>query len=183
MFTGPQNGLQEQGTLNFKGKIIMDISKVPLPSGLVFPFAGTVIPDGFLLCDGQTYSREAFKSLFNAIGINHGSDNGTTFRVPDYRGRFLRGVDGATARDPDRASRTAMNTGGSTGDTVGSVQGHQYASHAHDTPIGGTLTNGGIGSRYYCGVSYNETGNQNVSAAGGNETRPVNANVHYIIKV
>ena len=36
--------------------------------------------------------------------------------------RFLRGTDQNTGRDPNRAVRAAMNSGGNTGDQVGSVQ-------------------------------------------------------------
>ncbi len=57
------------------------------------------------------------------IGTIHGAGDGaTTFNLPDYRGRFLRGVDQGAGRDPDATGRTAPATGGNTGDTVGSIQ-------------------------------------------------------------
>lgn len=103
-----------------------------IPAGVVLPFAGTSVPDGFLACNGQTVSRANYPALFAAIGTAHGNGNGTTtFHVPDYRGRFLRGVAGGQTTDPDRASRTAMNSGGATGDNVGSVQGHAFQEHLH----------------------------------------------------
>lgn len=93
------------------------------PPGVVFPYAGSTAPEGWLLCNGQAISRTVYADLFAAIGVAHGyGDNSTTFNIPDYRGRFLRGRDGGIARDPDRAARTASNTGGNTGDNVGSVQ-------------------------------------------------------------
>jgi microcystin-dependent protein len=103
-----------------------------IPSGVVFPFAGSTAPYGYLVCDGSAISRADYPSLFAALGTSHGSGDGsTTFNLPDYRGRFMRGVDGTAGRDPDTASRTAMAAGGNTGDAVGSVQGHSFQTHTH----------------------------------------------------
>ncbi|RKR92911.1 tail collar domain [Micromonospora pisi] len=80
-------------------------------------------PDGWLLCDGSAVSRATYDRLYRVIGDIHGSGDGTnTFNLPDYRGRFHRGVDDGTGNDPDSGSRTASNPGGLTGDRVGSVQ-------------------------------------------------------------
>lgn len=48
---------------------------------------------GWLPCDGAAISRAAFPDLFTAIGISHGQGDGsTTFNVPNYQNRFLRGA-------------------------------------------------------------------------------------------
>jgi hypothetical protein len=154
-----------------------------LPTGVVLPFASqAAAPNGFLLCEGQAVSRATFAGLFAVIGIIHGQGDGsTTFNVPDYRGRFLRGRANGSANDPDRASRTAMNTGGSTGDSVGSVQTDQFRSHQHygrrwDRWGGGNmLEHNGNSWGWNSDIGF-------VDAAGGNETRPINAYVAYIIK-
>lgn len=181
------------------------------PSGAVMAFAGTTAPSGWLLCDGSTISRSTYANLFSAIGTAHGiGDGSTTFVLPDYRGIFLRGVDGGANNDPDRSSRTAPNTGGNTGDAVGSIQGHSYQTHTHvqaahshratgnANPFGTksgstTLANVGAYSTLTTanpGVTESETVvNQNASASGAksqataNETRPVNSAVNYIIKI
>jgi len=63
-----------------------------MPSGVVFPFAGTAAPYGYLICDGRAISRAEYPQLFLSIGTSHGQGNGsTTFNLPDYRGQFLRG--------------------------------------------------------------------------------------------
>src|SRR5580692_10411038 len=78
------------------------------PSGAVMAFAGASAPEGWLVCDGSAVSRTQYATLFAAIGTAHGSGDGTTtFQLPDYRGRFLRGVDDGQGRDPDAATRTA----------------------------------------------------------------------------
>jgi microcystin-dependent protein len=94
-----------------------------VPPGTIVAFAGMTAPAGWTLCDGSLVSRTTYAGLFAAIGINFGGGDGiSTFNLPDLRGRFLRGMDGGAGRDPDAANRTASNTGGPTGDAVGSLQ-------------------------------------------------------------
>jgi hypothetical protein len=92
------------------------------------PF-GTV-PTGFLECNGQAVSRDSYPELFNAIGTTYGLGSIiNTFRVPDYRGYFLRGWshDSTTGIDPDAQSRN-------NGNVVGSTQGFCNAHHQHIIP-------------------------------------------------
>lgn len=85
-------------------------------------------PDGWLLCNGSTVSRTEFADLFAVIGTLNGSGDGTTtFNLPDYRGRFHRGVDAGTGRDPDAAGRHAANAGGVGGDSPGSIESRATA--------------------------------------------------------
>lgn len=151
------------------------------PTGAVIAVASETVPSGFLECNGAAVSRSTYSALFTAIGVVHGyGDNSTTFNLPDYRGRFLRGWDHAVARDPDRASRTAMATGGQTGDHVGSVQAEASKAHTHSQggPLmpqmeqyGYSAANGGNGGAAYT-----------TGSTGGNETRPINAGVMFCIK-
>lgn len=177
-----------------------------VPTGTVVAFAGRPdrVPAGWLLCDGRSVTRDMYPALFNAIGTAHGGD-GTNFNLPDYRGRFLRGVDNGQGRDLDRASRAAANNGGNTGDAVGSVQGSDFLRHNHvlndpghrhvpgygaimtwpAPPSGGDrvgLQTGSSQARLEGEVTVSVTG-ITISPAGGSENRPVNAAVHYIIKM
>lgn len=103
-----------------------------VPVGTILPFGGNTIPDGFLLCNGAEINRNTFADLFAVIGILWGSGNGsTTFRLPTTQGLFLRGRANGSGYDPDRNSRNAIQTGGATGDNVGSYQSHRYQSHSH----------------------------------------------------
>jgi microcystin-dependent protein len=103
------------------------------PPGSIVAFAGTVAPPGWLMCNTSLpVSRTTYAALFAAIGTNYGSGDGSaTFNLPDFRGRFLRGVDAGAGLDPDSGSRTAMNSGGNIGNAVGSVQGSAFANHNH----------------------------------------------------
>lgn len=147
------------------------------PPGSMMWYSGTSAPTGWLIGDGSEVSRTTFSDLFAVTSTAFGEGNGsTTFDLPDCRGRFIRGHDDGAARDPDAASRTVMNTGGNSGDNVGSVQGHAVQQHNHgynDLANGGSL-NGGSGSQ----GSAQSTGN-----FGGNETRPINFYMTCIIKI
>jgi len=155
--------------------------------GEILTSASTVTPANFLACDGSAVSRTAYASLFASIGVTHGSGDGsTTFNLPDYRGRFLRGTSGASTLDPDKLTRTAMNTGGNTGNNVGSVQLDDNIAHQHiTTTTNVNLANFGRGGASFTGGTYNTTRADTghfTSSVGGNEARPKNAYVNYYIR-
>jgi microcystin-dependent protein len=106
------------------------------PIGAIMSFAGNADPGfGWLLCDGRSLARSSYPTLFDSIGTCNGGD-GNNFNVPDFRGRFLRGRDAGTGRDPDVTKRTAQAPGGAIGDRVGS-----YQTGATAKPIAGFSTN------------------------------------------
>jgi len=112
-----------------------------VPVGGVLPYAGEAAPPGWLLCNGAEVSRDEHAALLAAIGTAHGAGDGaTTFNLPDYRGRFLRGVDDRAGRDPDSELRVAAGDGGNGGDAVGSVQESAIQGHGH---VGTGHTHGG----------------------------------------
>lgn len=56
--------------------------------------------DNWFLCNGQEISRVTYSELFDIIGTRFGGGDGTTtFNLPDYRGKFLRGLGGDSASD------------------------------------------------------------------------------------
>ena len=77
----------------------------------------------WLLCDGSLVQVADFGALYAAIGNTYGGTSGSTFMLPDYRTKFLRGAAYSTTQDPNVAER-AVNPGGSvpTGG-VGTSQG------------------------------------------------------------
>ena len=174
--------------------LLKDIDKFNIwnsstPTGSIHAFSCTPSASYNLLqCDGAAVSRATYSELFSAIGITHGQGDGTTtFNVPDYRGLFLRGLDGGISRDPDRASRTAMNTGGNTGDNVGSVQLDAFQGHKHSVfsleSISGAPTVC-FGETFHASTNEQSAGTANGygTARVSTESRPKNANVKYFIK-
>ena len=150
------------------------------PPGTVVAYMGTTAPSGWLLCKGDSVPRiGTYASLYAVIGTSCGSVDTASFTLPDLRGRFLRGWDNGIGRDIDRASRTAMATGGLAGDAIGSVQTDAFKSHTHtDSAIQSGSYGNSLGGYYWPNNVYTATS----GATGGSETRPINANVNYIIK-
>tara|TARA_R110002124_G_scaffold52372_10_gene150811 strand:- start:3800 stop:4954 length:1155 start_codon:yes stop_codon:yes gene_type:complete len=93
---------------------------VTLPSGIVLPYGGTSAPSGFILADGSSLSRTTFAALFAIFGTTYGSDSGTTFTVPDLRGRVVAGQDDMGGAS---ANRLTGLSGGVNGDTLGGAGG------------------------------------------------------------
>ena len=151
------------------------------PSASILAYAGDTAPAGFLLCDGSQVSRTTYAGLYAIVGNRHGSGDGaTTFHLPDYRARFLRGRANGSTLDPGRASRTAMNTGGATGDLVGSIQADEVGPHSHSIPVRLAVTAFASNDIALGNAAANST--RSVGLSTGLETRPVNAYVNYIIK-
>lgn len=176
----------------------------PLPT---FP-AKNIEPNGALL-SRTTYPE--LNALYAAQGYPYGAGDGlTTFKIPDYRGRFLRHVSGDSTNDPDKLSRA--DRGDTTaGNVVGTTQTDEFESHTHvqqgtfSTNNSGTHTHGidnaantvadvrTDGSNVVAGPNAGNTdagGNHDhnvtiggaTQARGGNESRPININVYYMLR-
>jgi microcystin-dependent protein len=48
------------------------VADLGVPVGAIIPFAGSAVPDGYLLCDGSEVEREKFRPLFDVIGVTYG---------------------------------------------------------------------------------------------------------------
>lgn len=63
-----------------------------IPARVVWPYAGTSVPSGWLVCDFSAVSRTIYSALFAAIGTTQGAGNGsTTFNLPNLAGRVIIG--------------------------------------------------------------------------------------------
>ncbi|MCF7669762.1 MAG: phage tail protein [Verrucomicrobia bacterium] len=171
-----------------------------LPVGMVVPFAGATnkvpVESGWELCDGKIVAVEEYPQLYERIGMSWGSGEDTnSFRLPDLRGRFLRGVDHtseAEIRDPGRDERMADYAGGNEGNKVGSIQDDMVGPHSHDilgVAMAFGLGDGRLGQylRFFGYKSPNEeapeyTVSDLAVESSGDESRPKNAAVNWIIK-
>lgn len=176
-----------------------------MPVGAVIAFAGTAVNAldaspptassieelGWMVCDGRTLDTHLYPQLFVVLGYLYGGA-GDQFKVPDYRGYFMRGVDDGAGRDGDAGTRTDPAGGAALNPGVGSVQKDALQTHEHiyksapapaapsqtgsaaGAPAGQpALTQGGPTD------SLSPPGGVNVSAT---ETRPKNVAVNYLIK-
>lgn len=147
-----------------------------VPAGTIQSHAASSAPSGWLICDGSAISRTTYSDLYSIVGTTWGSGDGsTTFAIPDFRGWFMRGLDGGSGNDPDAGSRTG-------GNVIGSSQSYQIQSHLHGT----YSTNSVYDNNYnYAGGGqrYGSFGwHYNSSSTGGNETRSKNKAVLFCIK-
>ena len=99
-----------------------------MPVGCVMPYAGTVVPSGYLLCDGSELLIGAYPALFGVIGYTYKAavllQGLNTFAIPDLRGRFPLGRDnmsnGLTVPYKD-GSNTQISAGGGAANRVSDV--------------------------------------------------------------
>jgi len=146
-----------------------------MPIGTVVAFAGPAVlkPDGWVICDGSDIplDNNKFKELHKVIGNYYGGTPGVSFKLPNLKGMFVRGLNNeAGGIDANRK--------------LGTTQSEDMKAHKHtisglwlraktDRPMG--LSTGGDSG---AGASVKV----NVGATGGTETRPANVAMNYIIK-
>lgn len=122
------------------------------PVGGLMAYAGAVAPAGWLMAHGQSLVRADFPKLFAAIGTAFGSASGTTFNVPDLRGRVAVGRDNMGGVPANRITSAVSGLAGENlGAGGGSQHLHQHGhgvtdpQHAHNTPaVGPGPGTGGI---------------------------------------
>ncbi len=174
---------------------ISGVRNVGTPIGTMemWPGASTNIPVGYFLCDGETLDRDDFPELFEVLGHAWGGA-GSDFNLPDMRGLIPRGVDIGIGRDPDADDRVEVAPGGNVGDKVGSLQEDQmqcfqieYDKYVHKKTNVKQSTAGSSKSVADNSDQYETTEIEFVDGGCddprfGNETRPKNVYVNFIIK-
>ena len=68
------------------------LSKKTVPIGTIIQYLGNEAPDGYLICNGASLSREEFPELFAVIGTKCGAVDEANFNLPDLHHRFLEGT-------------------------------------------------------------------------------------------
>ena len=124
-----------------------------------------------MLCDGRDLpQRGKYAKLYDIVKDQYGKPaEKSLFKIPDYRGYFLRGLDTSGMVDLDGKGRQ-----------IGSVEQDSFARHSHVVPIGG----GGATPGKYVEHPENERVGpvDRTMEEGGNETRPKNIAVNWLIK-
>jgi len=135
-----------------------------MPVGTIISYGGSTnsFPLGWLLCDGSTFDQTQYPELYKELGQSN--------KLPNLSGYFLRGLDTSGTIDPNGAGRKIL-----------SVQGDEFASHTHVVKHMAQPPSGEI---FAAGDWPAVPGVQDVtseSAGNGNETRPKNVAVLYLI--
>ncbi len=105
--------------------------------GEIKAFAGpdAAVPSLWLLCFGQAISRADYASLFAVLGTTWGAgDGGTTFNVPDLRGRSLFGRDNMGGAAANRLTAGVSGVAGATLGASGGDQATQDHTHTLNDP-------------------------------------------------
>ena len=123
---------------------------VAMPTGAVIPFAGTSAPSGFLFCFGQTLNKSDYLALESVIGTTYGGSSGSTFKLPDLRGRVVAGKDdmGGSSQNRLTSPVNGDNLGAAGGEQSVSLTEAQLPAHSHaaamqqafDSGSGNTVT-------------------------------------------
>ena len=170
------------GTLTWDGQPL-------LPVGIVQAFAGTTIPNGWLLCDGSAVSRTTYANLFAVISTTYGSGDGsTTFNLPDLVDKFVEGS--ATAGTEHSAglpniegNYNAMMKYFGAGATISD---EEYCNGAFYTPTPYSTAGGnfgaGSGSDTYAKQLYLDASRSNAIYGASNTVQPPALTMRYIIK-
>ena len=182
-----------------------------VPTGCVFCRAAASVPAGYLECNGAAVSRSTYSALFAIIGTTYGSGNGSsTFNLPDLRGEFIRGFDNGRGVDSGRsinnpqgsANQSHNHSYGNNGITVsGANHNHNIRRISLQPSIANVAITLGSGQSYQIGYATNNNGETNqavqnsgnlsmsgtvgitINNTGGNESRPRNVAMMYIIRI
>lgn len=153
-----------------------------VPAGSMINYGGSSVPSGWLLCDGSSQLRASYAALFAAIGTTYGSSSGTTFNLPDGRGRILAGKDNMGGSAAGRLTTAGSGVDGATLGASGGSQTHtltiaQMPLHGHAARIstggasdstGGFLLDSNFDATYpaYTGTP-SVTAGQQIGGTGG----------------
>lgn len=142
-------------------------SSIPTGTILTLPYRVSAL-NGYLICDGSEVSIADFPALYEVIGTTYGGDGNTKFNLPNFQGAFLRGYGSQTIDERIFASNE-----------MGEIQLDEIKSHAHPAHYhGGNHQHGPTSDSVYAGPVYSGA----TGATGGDETRPLNCSVLYLIK-
>jgi microcystin-dependent protein len=128
------------------------------PIGTILPYSSSIIPNGWLLCDGTSYIKSNYPELSTLLEDIWGGDP-TNFNVPDLRGRTLVGIDGGAGRIT--TNNLLANVGGEEKHTLTI---NELAKHSHfmfsDEGSGNDGGNSNLTQQSsvakQCNTSYNE---------------------------
>ena len=176
---------------------ILENEKNIVPTGMIawFPTRREQdVPRGWLVCDGsRIYNKDDTVDLYNALR-NWGNPWGNSpssdvVRLPDLRGRFIRGYYFETDRDPDRAAygQPVNDTFGShTHGVIDSGHNHLYEGRDEgqdDKNSSQTLMSEGWKGDPVVKRTEDSNAGISISPAGHSETKPKNISLTPVIKL
>ena len=165
-----------------------------VPVGTVLAYAANLEPNGFFVCDGRAVSRTTYSQLFSVLGTTYGAGDGsTTFNIPDFRAKFLRGYG---PQGTEGLSNLGTGDNGGYSGEFGVEQKEQLPNisgrlsfHASNYASGDAFTTSSGGSGPDCNSADSPANQANFNASSaspiykaGAHNAPANYAVNFIIK-
>jgi microcystin-dependent protein len=97
-------------------------------------YAAATAPAGWLLCDGSLISDDVYPELCTLLGTTYGAQVGSSYRLPDLRGRIPVGLDNMGGTDAGRLS-VANTLGGTGGTETHTLTSAQIPAHSHPNTL------------------------------------------------
>lgn len=111
-----------------------------MPTGVVLPFGGSTVPNGWLLANGAAVSRSGKARLFSVYGTAFGAGDGsTTFNLPDLRDRYIIGAN--TNALGTQIAEQLPNISGTATFNYGTMPGVSFTSGGLSSYIGSPVMN------------------------------------------
>lgn len=104
------------------------------PVGTIDMWPTATAPAGYLMADGSTFSSVSYPELAALLGDTYGTHTGTSYYLPDFRGRSPLGVGTASPAVPGGTAHTLAQKGGEEKHTLLAAE---LATHSHP-PANGT---------------------------------------------
>jgi microcystin-dependent protein len=146
----------------------MGVSALPVTGflpGMVMAYAGSVVPGGWLLCDGSFLLRSDYPQLFAAIGTTYnlaGDIDATRFRLPSLLGKVI------VMRDAGQAE--FVTAGISSGEKTHVLTSAETPGHSHQYGHTHTMTNANVDHAHNVyGTGAINSGYMNTNAAHQHE--------------
>lgn len=170
-----------------------------VPTGAIVNFPTSSAPSGYLVCAGQLVSRSTYSALWIfaqasgnlaasdaawQVGQFSPGDGSSTFRLPQYGGYFLRGLDQGNGIDIGRAIGTAQSSQNQSHTHGITDPGHSHviANIMVEIGAGGQAHEAGYYDTWTSSATQPNVTGISVNNSGGSESRPINVSVLTCIK-
>lgn len=180
-----ENGVVKECTMQQGFTFINDAGEVEsykLPVGTIIAMVTSDPPTGFLYCNGGLYPRTKYRKLFDKIGNTFGSV-GDRFKVPDYRGLWLRGM--GTHGEISSAPSPAVVQPEGLPNIYGKFGGNNIGRNDDVIAQGAfsvTSTSKGAEGNHSGNLFEFNASNCSVVYGSSNHVTPINMGVYYFIK-
>jgi microcystin-dependent protein len=92
--TTPDTAMSDSSINSVQNKVVKEYVDSKILIGEIKLYGGSILPTGFLRCDGSAVSRTTYADLFSVIGVTYGAGDGsTTFNLPNLKGKVPVGLD------------------------------------------------------------------------------------------